>query len=84
MKRPSSTILKKQADGAERERVGNKGPLFDIKIETATEGLIPCFSRTLHKLPSENALTMSSLGIAKTCLSSNSSGCGNIRRTLTN
>jgi hypothetical protein len=53
MKRPTSTILKKQADGAERERVGNNGPLFDRKIETATGGLIPTINILFYNdLPS--------------------------------
>jgi integrase/recombinase XerD len=61
MKKTTSTILKEQDDGieVEEEKLGNKSPLFDRKIEIATEGLLPCFSKTLcHKLPSENALTI--------------------------
>jgi hypothetical protein len=59
MSKPVSTILKERQSGIEDENAGNKNPLFDRKIETATEGLLPCFSNTLyHKLPTENALTI--------------------------
>jgi hypothetical protein len=59
MSKPVSTILKERQSGIESENAGNKNPLFDRKIETATEGLLPCFSNTLyHKLPTENALTI--------------------------
>lgn len=42
MKKTTSTILKEQDDGieVEEEKLGNKSPLFDRKIEIATEG---CF-----------------------------------------
>ncbi|MDQ3840031.1 MAG: hypothetical protein M3297_12260 [Thermoproteota archaeon] len=40
MKKPISTIIKDQADQLAIERASNKSPLFDRKIETATEGLI--------------------------------------------
>ena len=59
MKKPVSTIIKEQAAGVEAEKIGNKSPFFDRKIETATEGLLPFFSKTLyHKLPSENAVAI--------------------------
>jgi integrase len=59
MKKPVSTIIKEQAAGVEAEKFGNKSPFFDRKIEIATEGLLPCFSKTLyHKLPRENAFAI--------------------------
>ena len=55
MSKPVSTILKERRSGIEDENAG----IFDRKIETAIEGLLPCFSNTLyHKLPTENALTI--------------------------
>ena len=40
MSKPVSTILKERQSGIEDENAGNKNPLFDRKIETATEGLL--------------------------------------------
>ena len=55
MSKPVSTILKERQSGIEDENAG----IFDRKIETATEGLLPCFSNTLyHKLLTENASTI--------------------------
>jgi integrase len=65
MRKYISTITKDPADRLEKERASNKSPLFDRKIETATEGLILHFSRTLYyKLPSENALTIANYVIS--------------------
>jgi hypothetical protein len=43
MSKPVSTILKERQSGIEDENAGNKNPLFDRKIETATEGFASLF-----------------------------------------
>lgn len=57
MSRP--VLKERQSVVEDYDSTENKNPLFDRKIEAATEGLLPCFSKTLHhKLPAENALTI--------------------------
>lgn len=57
MKKSISTILKED-DRVVEEKASNN-PIFDRKVEVATEGLLPYFSRTLYnKIPQENALTI--------------------------
>ncbi|HEY9385849.1 MAG TPA: site-specific integrase [Nitrososphaeraceae archaeon] len=56
--KPISTILRAREEKG-KEKVSKNNPIFDRRIEIATEGLLPYFSRTLyHKLPYENALTI--------------------------
>jgi integrase len=56
MKKPVSTILKNSEYAKGKE--DNANILFDRKIEIATEGLIPYFSKLCYELPHENALTI--------------------------
>jgi len=60
MKKSISTVLKNREyakrEGDEEE--DNANVLFDRKIEIATEGLIPYFSKLCYELPHENALTI--------------------------
>jgi hypothetical protein len=56
MKKPVSTILKNSEYAKGKE--DNANVLFDRKIEIATEGLIPYFSKLCYELPHENALTI--------------------------
>ena len=52
MKKTTSTILKEQDDGieVEEEKLGNKSPLFDRKIEIATEVASMFLKNTLSQI----------------------------------
>lgn len=41
-----------------KEEDNDKDALFDIKIGTITEGLLPCYAKRLSQLPHDNALSI--------------------------
>jgi hypothetical protein len=50
----SSKVLESESESKEED----KDALFDIKVSTITEGLLPCYARRLSQLPHDNALNI--------------------------
>ena len=52
----SSNVLESRSERKEEDN--DKDALFDIKIGTITEGLLPCYAKRLSQLPHDNALSI--------------------------